>query len=850
MKNVKKGDIVVADDVDEEDSRDFHLPANVREAQRVLEKAAAAASSNNNNNSKNKSKSNNQDPSYYHFDNVDPELAAIALLLTFQGRYQKDSIEKLQHQLQLISLVQQEEPLGTTNTALLVESEEKNRETTTTPPVILLVDLEWDKECGNQAFQAEDWTTAIVYYCSVLNKATSFQEHCDTSSGESRFPALDDIVVAVHANLAQVLLNVGRNDEALSHCQKALTMTCLMDKPALRKKVIHRFKTSKEAPSAKARLAAEEAAHQASHLPYIPIPDDLFVKYRFAFGDIQDNPEHKAAVEYCYQLARGDALLASSIFRTSKGHSPEQETDINDKIEIIRESCLSRGVPYRIQRAHVQRIVELLGDGPKMAKRQQQQADARARYEEQIQHLLEECEQTVWSACLQKDPAATMERLTRPKEWLLTKDTPMAVAHYLYEADRIAGVPYSESKASQNSKDYVANKPSAIVDLRAIVEATWFHLVAALRQMDLADYGPTKGESYKPRWADVEFERIRIRERMTRGKLEPPEKGSVPRSLNPNDFDPTAGATTCSSSGTDTDSTENANTKTPSTTIPSRKPTFVPSLQDIAGFKIRKEAHIVTVLLGLEMLKTITNDITDPSSLERLIRNDVLVMRQIENFKREFGNKKDGKLPVVDQKWHLCYMDSQGLSSMNMIGLFPPEDLEASRPSRLFVTNKAVPCPPPEDPSMRFMGGMDGRGESKRLPKSTIATHHLPWGKRHDSVLLEVKHVLLKAVEARKGIPKQLVVGPVGTTKLRHDYLQFDWYRHDGDDDADEDAPSEIEAFIESVLGVKEQWMEGFFGELPAIRAHEDRPQRRTPAQNRAMIKARRAERSMMDGTM
>jgi hypothetical protein len=149
------------------------------------------------------------------------------------------------------------------------------------------------------------------------------------------YKPLDELMVAVHLNLAQVLLNVARHDEAFAQCQKALSMTCLMDKSALRKKVIHRFKSSKEPPSIEARLAAEEAAQRARELPHIPVPENLLVKYRYAFGDdIQDS--EREAVEYCYQLARGgDGILASTIFRLATGFS---EPEIRHPIQSTTQS--------------------------------------------------------------------------------------------------------------------------------------------------------------------------------------------------------------------------------------------------------------------------------------------------------------------------------------------------------------------------------------------------------------------------------------------------------------------------------------------------------------------------------
>ena len=59
-------------------------------------------------------------------------------------------------------------------------------------------------------------------------------------------------------------------------------------------------------------------------------------------------------------------------------------------------------------------------------------------------------------------------------------------------------------------------------------------------------------------------------------------------------------------------------------------------------------------------------------------------------------------------------------------------------------------------------------------------------------------------------------------------------------DNEDEDAylyeQSVVEAFIDDDLGVQEQWIEGIFGELPGDRAYEELPQRKTPAQYRAVL--------------
>jgi len=128
-----------------------------------------------------------------------------------------------------------------------------NREGCSDDDIPLFVDLEWAKQCGNQAFANKNWLSALGYYAKVLKHARRLKSEVN----QLPINKAETLLVAVYSNIAQTLLNMGRNDEVMEICQEALKMPILYSKPALHKKVLHRLSLSTKKPPKEAQLAAE-----------------------------------------------------------------------------------------------------------------------------------------------------------------------------------------------------------------------------------------------------------------------------------------------------------------------------------------------------------------------------------------------------------------------------------------------------------------------------------------------------------------------------------------------------------------------------------------------------------------
>ena len=176
----------------------------------------------------------------------------------------EDELENNVEEIAVTSLLM----LGYGGTAGLEQllSEADNNNEFDTKRIPLFLDLEYAKQCGNNAFANKNYVSAMRYYTEVLQQSMYLKT--DTyGGGQLALNKVDELFVTVHANLAQVLLNVGRHSDALEQCNEALKMPALYNKPALHKKVLHRLKLAGKQPSKDAKLAAEECRAQLSSLP-------------------------------------------------------------------------------------------------------------------------------------------------------------------------------------------------------------------------------------------------------------------------------------------------------------------------------------------------------------------------------------------------------------------------------------------------------------------------------------------------------------------------------------------------------------------------------------------------------
>ena len=102
---------------------------------------------------------------------------------------------------------------------LLLEADNNNEFDTKQIPLFL--DLEYAKQKGNKAFSNKNYVSAKRYYTEVLQQSMYLKT--DTyGGGRFALEKVDELFVTVHANLAQVLLNVGRHADALEQCNEAL----------------------------------------------------------------------------------------------------------------------------------------------------------------------------------------------------------------------------------------------------------------------------------------------------------------------------------------------------------------------------------------------------------------------------------------------------------------------------------------------------------------------------------------------------------------------------------------------------------------------------------------------------
>lgn len=71
----------------------------------------------------------------------------------------------------------------------------------------LFCDLEFAKQCGNQAFAKKNWMSALGYYTKLLEHAYQLKAK---DSHNIPITAVEELFVVVHANLAQVLIHLGK----------------------------------------------------------------------------------------------------------------------------------------------------------------------------------------------------------------------------------------------------------------------------------------------------------------------------------------------------------------------------------------------------------------------------------------------------------------------------------------------------------------------------------------------------------------------------------------------------------------------------------------------------------------
>jgi hypothetical protein len=681
---------------------------------------------------------------------------------------------------------------------------------------VVLCDLEWAKHCANIAFGAGDWMGALEHYVFVLSR-TRDTKH--TSRSRESFKELEELLVTVHANTAQTLLNLARNDEALEQCKEALQLPILFEKPALYKKVIHRLKQCAAAPSVQARLAAAEA--KSRHVPPVERTSETQISLcRIPEGELP-------AAEYAFEVAGGELVAAMMIHSICN-----MENDLDKAIKSVRRLVLTSGISRRIEPHEVMRMMELLGKGDMLAERKAKQANAKQQGQESLEMVLIECRETVWTACLQKDVAQTTALLTVPREWLSNRDAKQAIQYFLVAADIIAMVPpFGDRKVSRNSKDVHTGKPGAVQDLRAIVEITWLKYVEALHLLDVGELGPSehpediaRDKRGRPRWGDIPFLRMQHMMRLARGMLEPEEW-----------IAPSLRAAISSGMEAECDNAPTSRRTGDSTTTTSPI-TPGPSLQDLCGYTIKRQAQIAAVKRGFQTLEKEKKNEKDRLFDPRRFAALQAIKRKIASIKQKYA----GRLPVVDDLWHVCFQESQGLGRM-ALELLPVTDIEKSRPACFFVANRPMACPPPADPqAMRLLRSFR---EEEKLPGSTVAVEYVSDERFGENEQNEILRVLLKAIEARGGRPKRIAFGPLQTMRLNVTYLNNggggmpkDFALDDEDEHASRYERSVVEAFIEDDLEVQEQWIEGIFGELPGDRAHEERPQKKTPAQYRAEL--------------
>lgn len=656
---------------------------------------------------------------------------------------------------------------------------------------VLLCDFDYLKQQGNAAFVAGDNTRALECYTSILHLVSRVDKNSAHAHTAPPVPLLK-LLVTVRANTAQVLLNLARNDQALDMCQQALKMPILFDTPALLQKVYHRLKQCQEPPSLKARLAAAQADLIKPDLVEMNEKDVSFVS---TMGRLSE--EQRDVAEYALQMSSGSNVLATTFITICSA----EHQGMDYALKQVRSFALEQGITRKIHASEVTHLQSMLG--LKLKKRKAQQDADKEQGRVMMEAALLECQETVWSACWEKDAAQTSALLSRPREWLSLVNPRQAIPYFLAAADVVAmGVLGVEATSvSKNTKRLHAGKPGAVLDLRATVELCWLSYVEALRMIDLGEFGKYEEDDEEPErspWEDVVFERMRHRWVVASGKTEPAElepalKSKVAKAMK-----------------------ETPTIELPSPSLSQAAP---PSLVDVCAYTLKRKAQLESVKRGLAKLTERKQEKEQAGlsfDVARFVSKAVLSKR-VEAVKLEHK----GYLPVVDEIWHVCIHQSQG--SIEMIGMLSASEVENTRPARLFVVTEPVPCPP----TMDVPGGMRmfAPQVEERLPNKTVAVTHLH--NAYDNLQGMLQSVLIKAVEARGGRPKSIALGPIGCMTMTNEYFSY------------HSEQSEVETFIEE-LGVQDQWIEGYHGELPAARAHEERPKKVTPAQFRAKNAARR----------
>ena len=517
--------------------------------------------------------------------------------------------------------------------------------------------------------------------------------------------------------------------------------------------------------------------------------------------------KNRFAAEYAFQIARGDCGLADQLCSLCA----ERELDVELTTTLARDSVLHRGLTIQITKDQIVRLMALCGKGAKMTENEERQQKAKVEYDNLMTEVIDKCGE-LYNILLVELDEDSARAFTQRKDWLESHNPVSAILFFLCKADEIAGVGqdlevHPDSVALIESDDQIL----AVLDnLRLYVEFTWYMYAKMLHKLDVVESG-TADESFD--WKlSVSFERARYSSMCMSGKGNEPLKESPQSQMIGSYVDKER-----SSSAT------NSYVQTSTTTE------YVPTLQDLTRYEMERKLHIDALRKGLKVVVEAKDD-EDYFDKRRFVVLKALE-RQVESMKAMFNGDK---FPIVDDIWHVCVHEKQGVG-MEMMKLLSFDHIQNYLPPCVFVSNRPVACP-----HFTPRARMFPEDEKRTLPKGTIAVEYLAleFGDQ-DKLSIYVRKLLCKAVETRKGIPSRISIGPIGAMQMSYEYQFGEGGGQVKDENEyvnDEDYINErstIEAFIQDVLGVKEQYIEGMLGNKPANRSHEERPVKKTPEESR-----------------
>lgn len=691
----------------------------------------------------------------------------------------------------------------------------------------LLCELRDLKARANASFKAGDMAGALEMYrgCCGLFESSPFDDGLP-----EELTIITDLMAAVHANRAQVLLNMARHDEAATACFDAIRIPRLHDSVnrPLRKKVLQRLEASGKPPSAKAVAAGATATPQRKEVS-VSEDDLLFVTLNGRCSE--------EAARYLMQLAEGNLPVACTLALSAREKVWEKKL-----VWHVRHS-LARYTSQRVTEAEAGKLLTLLGvDLRKLAAERAAELERSELGAAALERLVEYCRGALHDALvaglgpgLAANPAA-QAALARAREWLSAEYwAESSVARFLATADGLLGIGKRDELSQEaraafgtGAEDFTAAHP---VGLRVLVEMAWISLDKAIAMIHCNEWerdrelgtATTAGSNN-----GVSFMRVQQHMRLT-GACGP-GAGEEPILLSektPDALPPKAAYKAAASLAAAVDEAAGGTGGEPGAVV--RAPP--PRLADLACLSVQKDLELEAAKRGHVTRCALEEALHDDREL------DFEPYRWIFSLdNRALRASLPQQLPVVDDVWHLSMIDAEAPHYEMTKSL---ADAKAYRPKRIEVTAERIERPP--RPSQGDIYGL--RGEPPQSLPAAAACKHFKGNDRNRGGMGLQEHqvmrrVLLEAAVARGGRPKRLIFGPHGALQMVMFYLEVE-----NPTRRVPDGRGKLEAFVSDVLGVEDQRLEGWWDSAP--RSSDRRGGydlvwgSMSPAENRARKKAR-----------